>query len=71
MVITVTYTNVETYGKLKLYKTGEMLAGYQDGTFIYEDRFLKGAVFEVYAAENIETQDNQGTNWFEKEVLNN
>lgn len=66
LVVTTTYTNRETYGKLKLYKTGEMLAGFADGRFLYESRFLKGAVFEVYAAEDIATQDNQGTNWYDK-----
>ena len=68
-VVTVTYTNAETYGKLKLYKTGEMLTGFQDGKFVYENRFLKGAVFEVYAAEDIVTQDKQGTHWYDKGEL--
>ncbi len=65
-VVTVTYTNYETAGRLKLYKTGEMLTGFKDGKFVYESRFLKGAVFEVTAAEDIVTQDNQGTNWYDK-----
>lgn len=68
-VVTVTYTNAETYGKLKLYKTGEILTGFQGGKFVYENRFLKGAVFEVYAAEDIVTQDNQGTHWYDKGEL--
>lgn len=68
-VITVSYTNDETYGKLKIYKTGEMLAGYEDGEFVYENRFLKGTVFEVYAAEDIVTQDNQKTHWYDKGKL--
>lgn len=65
-VVTVTYTNEETYGRLKLYKTGEMLSGFEDGRFVYESRFLKGTVFEVTAAEDIVTQDNQGTHWYDK-----
>lgn len=65
-VVTVNYTNEETYGRLKLYKTGEMLTGFEDGKFVYESRFLKGAVFEVTATEDIVTQDNQGTHWYEK-----
>lgn len=65
-VVTVTYTNQETAGRLKLYKTGEMLTGFQDGKFVYKNRFLKGAVFEVTAAEDIVTQDNQGTHWYDK-----
>ena len=44
-IVTVTYTNAETYGKLKVYKTGEVLSDFQDGNFIYEKRFLKGAIF--------------------------
>lgn len=46
-----------------------MLIGYEDGGFVYEDRFLKGCVFEVTAAEDIATQDNQGTNWYDKGEL--
>ncbi len=65
-VVTVTYTNHETAGRLKLYKTGEMLTGFQDGRFVYESRFLKGAVFEITATEDIVTQDNQGTHWYDK-----
>lgn len=33
--------------------------------FLYEDIFLKDVVFELYAKEDIVTQDNQSTNWFE------
>ena len=68
-IVTVTYTNAETHGRLKIYKTGEVLTGYEDGGFVYEDRFLKGCVFEVTAAEDIVTQDNQGTNWYDKGEL--
>lgn len=67
--VTVTYTNAETKGRLKLYKTGEVLTGYEEGAFVYENRFLKGCVFEVTAAEDIATQDNQGTNWYDKGEL--
>lgn len=52
-------------GKLKIYKSGEMLSKYENGQFIYEEKPLKGATFEIYADGNIETQDNQGTNWFD------
>ncbi|MBR1865739.1 MAG: hypothetical protein IJ801_04460 [Lachnospiraceae bacterium] len=68
-VITLIYTNKETVGKLKIYKTGEMLTGYENGKFVFENRYLKGAVFEVYASEDIVTQDNQGTNWYDKDEL--
>lgn len=33
--------------------------------FTYENIFLNDVVFELYAKEDIATQDNQGTNWFD------
>ena len=63
--ITLDYVNEDTYGKLKIYKSGEMLSKYENGQFIYEEKPLKGATFEIYADGNIETQDNQGTNWYD------
>lgn len=65
-VVTVSYTNEETHGKIKVYKTGEVLTGFADGKFVYENRFLRGAEFEIIAAEDIVTQDNQGTHWYDK-----
>lgn len=66
MIVTVTYTKEETYGKLAVKKTGEMLSGWdaEKHTFLYEDRVLKGAEFTVYADGDIVTQDNQGDTWF-------
>lgn len=65
-VITVTYTNEETYGKLAVSKTGQMLMGWDKDKkeFIYVNKSLKGAEFEIYADGDIETQDNQGDTWF-------
>ena len=65
-IITVTYTNEETYGKLAISKNGQMLMGWnsEKREFIYEDRSLKGAEFEIYADGDIVTQDNQGDTWF-------
>ena len=56
----------ETYGKLAISKTGQMLMGWdsEKREFIYEDRSLKGAEFEIYADGDIVTQDNQGDTWF-------
>ncbi len=66
MIVTITYTNEETYGKLVVKKTGEMLSGWdaEKRTFLYEDRILKGAEFTVYADGDVVTQDNQGDTWF-------
>ena len=38
----------------------------EETQFIYNDDYLFGIEFEIYAAEDIVTQDNQGTNWFNK-----
>lgn len=66
IVVTVTYTNEETYGKLAVFKAGEVLTGWdaENHTFLYEDRIMKGVEFEIYAKGDISTQDNQGTAWF-------
>ena len=57
-IITVDYENHPVKGKLTIYKKGEMLTGYKKD-FIYEEKYLKGAEFNVYAAEDIFTPDYQ------------
>ena len=57
-IITVDYENHPVKGKLTIYKKGEMLTGFKKD-FVYEERYLKGAEFNVYAAENIYTPDYQ------------
>ena len=46
-------------GRIRVYKEGEMLTGYQDAKFIWENRRLPGVVFDVIAAEDIATADCQ------------
>ena len=58
VVIEVDYENHPVKGKLTVYKKGEMLAGFNKD-FIYKEQFLKDAVFEVYAAEDIYSLDYQ------------
>ena len=58
-IIEVAYENHPVKGELKVYKKGEVVTGYEDGDFIYEEQYLAGAEFEVYAAENIYTADYQ------------
>ena len=62
-----TYINTETKGKLVIAKTGEVLTGFdkKEKKFLYKDRNLSGAVFEIYADGDILTQDAQGTKWFD------
>ncbi len=57
-IITVDYENHPVKGKLTIYKKGEMLTGFKKD-FVYEERYLKGASFNVYVAENIFTPDYQ------------
>ena len=57
-IITVDYENHPVKGKMTIYKKGEMLTGFKKD-FVYEERYLKGASFNVYAAENIYTPDYQ------------
>ena len=71
MTVEVMYPNEETYGKFSLYKTGEQLTDYdkKEHKFIYEEKSLEGAVFEIYAKKDIYTQDNQGDTWFKEGEL--
>lgn len=57
-IIEVIYENHPVKGELTVVKKGEVLSGYKKD-FIYENQNLVGAVFEVYAAEDIYTADFQ------------
>ena len=59
LVIEVTMHDVPVRGRITVYKEGEMLSSYEDGQFIYEVQRLPGATFEVIAAEDIYTADNE------------
>ena len=66
-IITVEYENAPAVGKIVVEKFGEVLVGFKGGLFaqshekefVYEERGLAGAEFEVYAAEDIYTADMQ------------
>lgn len=58
-IIEVTYENHPVKGELSVYKKGEVVTKYNGTDFEYEEQYLKGAEFEVYAAENIYTADYQ------------
>ena len=58
VIIDVTYENHPVKGELRIEKKGEVLNGF-DKDFSYQKEKLSGAVFEVYAAENIYTADFQ------------
>lgn len=58
LIIEVAYENHPVKGELVIQKEGEALNGY-DGDFQYGMTKLSGAVFQVYAAEDIYTADHQ------------
>lgn len=65
LVVTVEYVNDETKGKFTLDKRGFELTSFTvDEGFKYDSVAMPGTIFEVFAKEDIETQDNQGTYWF-------
>ena len=52
------FENHPAKGRLTIHKEGEVVKGF-DKDFTYEEASLAGAVFEVYAAEDIYTADHQ------------
>ncbi len=63
-VITEEYRNHETLGQLTIRKVGNVLTGYEDGQFQYEQANLAGATYEIRAHGDIATGDRQGTLWY-------
>ena len=58
VIIEIVYENHPVKGELNIVKQGEVLNGFKDD-FTYQKENLEGAVFEVYAAEDIYTADFQ------------
>ena len=74
IVINVEQHNDQMLGELEITKTGEYAVGTntrEDGTIdpLYEEKAVKGAEFEIYAKEEIWTQDGWGTKLAEKDSL--
>ena len=63
-IITEEYSNHETLGQLTIRKVGNVLTGYENGQFIYEQANLAGATYEIRAHGDIATGDRQGTPWY-------
>lgn len=63
-ILTEDYSNHETLGQLTIRKVGNVLIGYEDGQFVYEQANLAGAVYEIRAHGDIATGDRQGTLWY-------
>lgn len=73
-VITVIMSDKAVKGRISVAKEGEVLTNAVKDSkgniqFGYETRKLPGAVFEIYAAENIMSPDNQGDILYDKDEL--
>ena len=72
IIIDVEQYNEQMLGELEINKKGEYLTGTrtrEDGTIdpTYEEKGVEGVEFEIYAKEDIYSQDNQGTKICEKD----
>ena len=59
-VITVKQKDTAVKGKINIEKQGEVLVDYKDGKFIYENRGLANAKYEIFAREDIKDPSNDG-----------
>lgn len=60
-LITVEMSDVSVKGRIRIEKRGEVLTGFENGQFVYEERALAGMRAEVVAAEDILDPSNDGS----------
>ena len=60
-VITVDQKDTSVKGKITVEKCGEVLTDFKDGKFVYEEKGLANAKYEVFAREDIYDPSNDGT----------
>ncbi|WP_143404410.1 MSCRAMM family protein [Merdibacter massiliensis] len=60
-VITVKMSDQPVKGQIQIEKRGEVLTGFADGRFLYEERGLEGMCAEVVAKEDIMDPSHDGT----------
>lgn len=65
-VITVIQNDTSVKGKINVEKRGEVLVDFKDGNFIYEEKGLANAKYEVFAKEDIYDPSNDGTIIYKK-----
>lgn len=68
-VITIKQEDMAVKGKINVEKKGKVLVDFKDGKFIYEERGLANAKYEIYARENIYDPSNDGTIIYKKGTL--
>ena len=59
-VITVKQKDTAVKGKVNIEKRGEVLVDFKDGKFVYEQRGLANAKYEIFAREDIKDPSNDG-----------
>ncbi len=67
-VITVVQNDISVKGKISVEKRGEVLVDY-DGKFVYEEKGLPNATYQVYAKEDIFDPCHDGTIIYEKDSV--
>lgn len=60
-VITVEMKDTSVKGRIRIEKRGEVLTGFEDGQFVYEERPLAGMTATIIASEDILDPSNDGT----------
>lgn len=65
-VLTVEMSDQAVKGQILIEKRGEVLVGFEDGQFVYEERGLAGMEAEIIAAQDIMDPSNDGTVLYEK-----
>ncbi len=68
-VITVIQKDTSVKGKINIEKRGEVLVDFKDGKFIYEEKRLANAKYEVFAKEDILDPSNDGTIIYKKGIV--
>ena len=59
-VITIKQKDTAVKGKVNIEKKGEVLVDYKDGKFVYEEKGLANAKYEIFAREDILDPSNDG-----------
>ncbi len=68
-VITIKQKDIAVKGKINVEKKGEVLVDFKDGQFVYEERGLAGAKYEIYAREDILDPSNDKTVMYKKGTM--
>lgn len=68
-VITIKQKDKAVKGKINVEKKGEVLVDFKDGKFIYEERGLANAKYQIYAREDVLDPANDGAVIYKKDTL--